>query len=67
VSYHETYEFFAIDRCLTPRDMRALRAISSRATITSARFYNSYDWGGLKGDPLEQGDAEHHAGRRCNA
>jgi len=53
VSYHETYEFFAIDRCLTPAAMRALRAISTRATITPARFYNFYDWGGLKGDPRE--------------
>src|SRR5581483_9893158 len=33
--------------------MRALRAISSRATITPARFYNFYDWGGLKADPRE--------------
>lgn len=53
MSYHETYEFFAIDQCLTPTAMRALRAISGRATITRARFYNSYDWGGLKGDPHE--------------
>lgn len=53
MSYHETYEFFAIDQCLTPTAMRALRVISSRATITPARFYNSYDWGGLKGDPHE--------------
>jgi hypothetical protein len=51
VSYHETYEFFAIDRRLTPAEMRALRAISTRATITPTRFYNFYDWGGLKADP----------------
>lgn len=53
MSYHETYEFFAIDRRLTPAEMRALRAISTRATITPARFYNFYDWGGLKGEPRE--------------
>jgi len=53
VSYHETYEFFAIHRRLTATEMRALRRISTRATITPARFYNSYDWGGLKGDPGE--------------
>ncbi|MBK5189527.1 MAG: hypothetical protein JJD97_14890, partial [Gemmatimonadaceae bacterium] len=53
MSYHETYEFFAIDQCLTPTAMRTLRVISSRATITPARFYNSYDWGGLNGDPRE--------------
>jgi hypothetical protein len=51
MSYHETYEFFAIDRCLTPARMRALRGISTRATITPTRFYNFYDWGGLKADP----------------
>jgi hypothetical protein len=32
VGYHETYEFFAIDRHLTPAEMRALRSISTRAT-----------------------------------
>jgi hypothetical protein len=53
VSYHETYEFLAIDRCLTPAEMRALRAISTRATITPTRFYNYYEWGGLKADAGE--------------
>jgi hypothetical protein len=53
MSYHETYEFFAIDRRLTDAEMRALRAISTRAVITSARFYNFYNWAGLKGDPRE--------------
>lgn len=53
MSYHETYEFFAIDRPLSPDEMRALRAISTRAVITPARFYNFYNWGGLKGDPGE--------------
>ena len=45
MSYHETYEFFSIDRRLTRVEMRALRAISTRATITPTRFYNFYDWG----------------------
>jgi len=53
MSYHETYEFLAIDRCLTRSEMRALRAISTRATITPSRFYNFYDWGGLRGDPRD--------------
>jgi hypothetical protein len=51
MSYHETYEFFAIDRRLTPPELRALRRISTRATITPTRFYNFYTWGGLKADP----------------
>ena len=53
MSYHETFEFFAIDRRLTVAQMRALRRISTRATITPNRFFNWYDWGGLKGDPRE--------------
>jgi len=51
MSYYETYEFFAIDRRLTPAEMRALRRISTRATITPTWFYNFYNWGGLKADP----------------
>jgi hypothetical protein len=51
MSYCETYEFFAIDRHLTPAEMRVVRGISTRATITPTRFYNFYDWGGLKADP----------------
>ena len=53
MSYHETYEFFAIDRRLTPAELRALRRISTRATITPTRFYNVYDWGELKADPSD--------------
>jgi hypothetical protein len=33
--------------------MGALRRISTRATITPTRFYNYYDWGGLKADPRD--------------
>ncbi len=53
VGYHETYEFFAIDRPLGAGEMKALRGLSSRATITPTRFYNFYDWGGLKADPRD--------------
>lgn len=53
MSYHESYEFCAIDRCLTRSAMRSLRAISTRASITPTRFYNSYDWGGLKAEPYD--------------
>src|SRR4051812_33268010 len=51
MSTYETYEFFALERRLTAREMGALRAISSRAIITPTRFWNFYEWGGLKGDP----------------
>ena len=53
MSTYETYEFFALERRLTAREMGALRAISSRAIITPTRFWNFYTWGGLKGDPRE--------------
>ena len=32
--------------------MAELRALSTRATITSTRFVNVYHWGDFKGDPL---------------
>jgi hypothetical protein len=54
MSYYETYEFFAIDRRLTHAEMRALRRISTRATITPTRFHNFYNWGGLKADPQDE-------------
>jgi hypothetical protein len=47
---YQYYEFQALDRPLTEREMRELRACSSRATITATRFVNHYDWGSFKGD-----------------
>ncbi len=44
------YEFQAIDRTLTRAEMAALRACSTRATITPSRFVNSYSYGRFKGD-----------------
>ena len=52
MSEHQVYEFLAIDRPLTDAQMRELRAISTRADITSTRFWNEYEWGDLKADPL---------------
>jgi len=51
MSEYQYYEFQAIDRPLTERERRELRACSTRATITSTRFVNHYEWGDLKGDP----------------
>src|SRR5438093_12512258 len=48
---YQYYEFHAIDRPLNERERRELRACSTRATITSTRFVNHYEWGDLKGDP----------------
>lgn len=51
MSEYQYYEFQAVDRPLTRREMGELRACSSRATITATRFVNHYEWGSFKGDP----------------
>jgi hypothetical protein len=51
VSEYQYYEFQAIDRPLSERDMAALRRLSSRATITRTRFTNEYNYGDFRGDP----------------
>jgi hypothetical protein len=53
VSEYQYYEFLALDRPLTAEQRAELRSISSRAEITATRFVNEYQWGDLKGDPLE--------------
>ena len=52
MSEYQYYEFQAIDRPLTKAEMAAVRALSTRATITPTRFQNEYHWGDFKGDPL---------------
>ncbi len=49
MSEYQYYEFQAIDRPLTLREMGELRSYSSRATITATRFVNSYSYGNFKG------------------
>ena len=51
MSEYEYYEFQVVDRPLSTDEMRALRAISSRATITPTRFSNFYTFGSLKANP----------------
>ena len=53
MSEYQYYEFVAIDEPLTPKQMAELRARSSRASITPASFVNDYQWGNLKGDPVD--------------
>jgi hypothetical protein len=53
MSEHQCYEFVALDRPLTPKEMAELRAISTRAEITPTRFWNEYHWGDLKADPAQ--------------
>ena len=50
MSEYQYYEFQAIDRPLTAREMGELRSRSTRANITSTTFTNDYAWGSFKGD-----------------
>jgi hypothetical protein len=51
MSEYQYFEFQALDRSLTPHEMRELRKYSTRATITATRFINHYEWGDFKGNP----------------
>jgi hypothetical protein len=51
MSEYQYYEFAAIDRSLAVDEQAELRAISTRALITSTSFVNHYEWGDLKADP----------------
>jgi hypothetical protein len=53
MSEYQCYEFVALDRPLTSKQMSELRAISTRAEITPTRFWNEYQWGDLKADPAK--------------
>jgi hypothetical protein len=53
MSEYQCYEFVALDRPLTSKQMAALRAISTRAEISPTRFWNEYEWGDLKADPAK--------------
>ena len=50
MSEYQYYEFQAIDRPLTAREMSELRSYSTRARITPTSFVNDYAWGSFKGD-----------------
>jgi hypothetical protein len=53
MSEYQCYEFVALDRPLTSKQMAELRAISTRAEITPTRLWNEYQWGDLKADPAK--------------
>ena len=50
MSEYQYYEFQAIDRPLTEKEMGELRSYSTRARITPTSFVNDYSWGRFKGD-----------------
>lgn len=51
MSEYQCYEFVALDGPLTSAELAVLRSISTRADISSTRFWNEYQWGDLKADP----------------
>src|SRR5947209_2732259 len=51
MSEFQYYEFQALDRPLTDREQKELRALSTRAEITEHSFTNEYHWGDFKGSP----------------
>ena len=51
MSEYQYYEFQAVDRPLTSAQQRELRALSTRARITTTSFVNHYEWGDFKGNP----------------
>ena len=53
MSEYQYYEFQTVDRPLGEADRKALRALSSRARITTTSFTNHYEWGDFKGDPRQ--------------
>lgn len=50
MSEYQYYEFQAIDRPLTDKEMKELRGYSTRARITPTSFVNHYEWGDFKGN-----------------
>lgn len=50
MSEYQYYEFQAIDRRLTEKEMELLRGYSSRAEITPTSFQNEYSYGSFKGN-----------------
>jgi len=50
MSEYQYYEFQAIDRPLTGKEMGELRSYSTRARITATSFINDYSWGSFKGN-----------------
>jgi hypothetical protein len=51
MSEYQYYEFRAVDKPLTAEQLKRLRALSTRAAISSTSFVNTYEWGDFKGDP----------------
>lgn len=53
MSEYQYYEFLAVDRPLSREERDKVRALSTRAEITSTRFVNEYHFGDFHGDPTQ--------------
>ncbi|MCI0429776.1 MAG: hypothetical protein L0210_04435 [Rhodospirillales bacterium] len=51
MSEYQYYEFQAVDRPLSDKQLQTLRNLSTRARITPTSFVNHYEWGDFKGKP----------------
>jgi hypothetical protein len=51
MTFHQHYEFLALDRPLRADELAEVRRISSHATVSATRFAVSYDFGDLRGNP----------------
>ena len=51
MSEYQYYEFQALDRALEENEIRQLRRLSTRASITPTSFVNVYHFGDFKGNP----------------
>ena len=51
MSEYQYYEFQALDRPLDENELRQLRSLSTRASITPTSFVNVYHFGDFKGNP----------------
>ena len=51
IGEYQYYEFAAVDRPLDSRELAQVRALSTRAQITSTSFVNTYHWGDFRGSP----------------
>lgn len=53
MSAYQYYEFSAIDRPLSEKEMDELHRLSTRARITSTSFINDYQYSSLRANPLK--------------
>ncbi len=53
MSFHQFYDFRAIDNFLSAAQLDEVRRISNHATVCASRFSVAYDYGDLRGSPAD--------------